>query len=69
MGAMRERMSKLKQAAMSRNFRVYAAVVSLIVAFFLLLTISQRGESTGVQAVPSRFLFSAGTFAAYLIVM
>lgn len=69
MGSMRDKVSKLQNAAFSKRGRTYAAAVALIVAFFMLLAIAQQGGSKDVKSIPSRFLFSAGTFSVASIAL
>ena len=62
---MREKVSTLRLDALSKNGRAYAAAVAVIVALFLLLTVSFQGsDSTQLTGIPSRFLFSTGAFSS-----
>lgn len=64
-GRMREKVSTLRLDALSKNGRAYAAAVAVIVALFLLLTVSFQGsDSTQLTGIPSRFLFSTGAFSS-----
>jgi hypothetical protein len=65
MGAMRDKVTKLQNVALSKKGRIYAGGVALFVAFFALHELSQRsGERGSIKAIPSRFLFSAGAHAS-----
>lgn len=61
MGSMHDKVSKLKAAALSKNGRTYVVGAAILVFFVMLLTLSSGGSSgQQVNAIPSRFLFSAG---------